>query len=73
MEIPCSVLINETKNNIVNVINTSGLHLSILQYLIKDIYVEVNNAANELANKEKATYEASLTKENENHESKDPQ
>ena len=67
MDKPFSTRVNETKNNIVNILNTSGLHPLVMQYIIKDIYAEVNVLASEYTNREKQEYEESLLAENGNN------
>lgn len=38
MNKPISIIINETRNNLANTINTSGLHPTLLQLIVKDVF-----------------------------------
>ena len=56
MNKPFSLIINETKQELVDVINQSGLHPSIIEMIIKDIYWEVHRLNIETTTKEKEHY-----------------
>lgn len=45
MNKPFSVIIRETKESLVSVINTSGLPLDVLQMILKELYNVVCNQA----------------------------
>ena len=68
MEKPLSVIIDETKINLVNVLNESGLGVLILEPIVKELYENVHNTCVQLTMREKAEYEASLKAENESEE-----
>jgi len=59
MDKPISVQINEAKENIVNVINEQHLHPTILEPIIKEIYLSIQQAAIQVYEKEKKEYEES--------------
>ena len=54
MEKPVSMIIEETKHELANVINNCKLHPAIIEMIVKEIYVEVCqiNAANAIKEKE---------------------
>lgn len=56
MDKPISIIIEETKNSIVQIINKSKLHPSIIEIMLKGIYLETNILSNEILQKEKALY-----------------
>jgi hypothetical protein len=45
--------IEDTKNQIINVINNSGLPIGVIYYLFKDINIEVTNEYNRTLNAER--------------------
>lgn len=45
MEKPVSIVIEETKGALVNVLNTSGLPISVLKLIVNELNTDVNNAA----------------------------
>ena len=57
---PVTMIIDETKNTIVNAVNNSQLPAFILETIIKDIYIEINQMAIQQANLEKQKYEEEL-------------
>ena len=61
MEKPITMTIEETKRDIVGIINNSKLPTFILETIIKDIYVEVNQIATQQANLEKQKYEEAIS------------
>lgn len=61
MEKPISLIIEEAKTDIVNAVNNTNLHPSILLPIIKDIYEEVLHTAQLQYEKEKQEYESSLS------------
>ena len=56
MEKPISVTINDVKQDVVKIINASGLHPTILQLIFKDICSDINSLAMECLHKEKTEY-----------------
>lgn len=66
MEKPVSLLIQETRNNIINILNESKLHSSILELIIKDIMNDVINASTRVKNKELEEYNKKVLEEAKN-------
>lgn len=67
MEKPASLLIQETRNNIINILNESKLHLSILELIMKDIMNDVTNASIRVRNKELEEYNNKVLEEAKNN------
>ena len=63
MEKPISVTIEETRNIIINILNESNLHPSIVELMLKGIYLEASMLANEISQKEKQIYFDGMTTE----------
>ena len=63
MEKPASLLIQETRNNIINILNESKLHSSILELIMKDIMNDVINASTRIKNKELEEYNKKVLEE----------
>lgn len=63
MERPASLLIQETRNNIINILNESKLHPSILELIMKDIMNDVTNASTRIKNKELEEYNNKVLEE----------
>lgn len=57
---PVNMLKDEFITNVVDLINSSGLPYVFLEYVIKDIYNEIHNAAQQQARLEKEEYEKEL-------------
>jgi len=51
MDKPISIAIEELRQNIINSINTSNLPPSVVEMIVKDVYVEVNNLKSQEYNK----------------------
>jgi uncharacterized membrane protein (DUF106 family) len=45
MEKPISITIEEIKSSLINVLNNSGLPISIIKLIVNDLCTDVNNAA----------------------------
>ena len=56
-EKPASVLIEEFKTDLCNIINTSPLHISVKELVLKNIYNEVNLKNTQILIEEKTEYE----------------
>lgn len=54
---PVSLIIEEFKDNLATVINESGLHMSLIDMIVKEIYFEVHNQAELISAREKLEYE----------------
>lgn len=67
MEKPASLLIQETRNNIINILNESKLHPSILELIMKDIMNDVTNASAIVKNKELEEYNNKVLEEAKNN------
>lgn len=67
MEKPASLLIQETRNNILNILNESKLHPSILELIMKDIMNDVTNASTRVKNKELEEYNKKVLEEAKNN------
>ena len=66
MERPASLLIQETRNNIINILNESKLHPVILELIMKDIMNDVTNASTRIKNKEIEEYNNKVLEEAKN-------
>lgn len=67
MERPASLLIQETRNNIINILNESKLHPTILELIMKDIMNDVTNASTRVKNKELEEYNKKVLEEAKNN------
>lgn len=56
MDKPFSMIYNETRKNILDVLNNSKLHPCVLLNMLTPIYLEVQNLANEASDKEQIQY-----------------
>lgn len=56
MDKPVSMIIEETKTSLVDIINNCKLHLSVVEMIVKDIYMEVHQLNTANAAKEKEQY-----------------
>ena len=63
MEKPASLLIQETRNNLINILNESKLHSSILELIMKDIMNDVISASTRIKNKELEEYNKKVLEE----------
>ena len=54
---PISMVLKESKDIIVNAINSVNLHPSLLEMIMKDLYVEVKNQAEIMSQRESSEYE----------------
>lgn len=67
MEKPASLLIEETRHDIINILNESKLHSSILELIMKDIMNDVTNASTRVKNKELEEYNNKVLEEAKNN------
>ena len=59
MEKPMSILIEETKQELIDVVNGCKLHPSIIELILKDVYWEVNQVKiNTIAKEQKMLQES---------------
>lgn len=56
MNKPFSLLVQETKQELINIINKSNLHPSVMEMIIKEIYLEVNRLNIEITKNEKEQF-----------------
>lgn len=64
VEKPITMVIEETKNNLINVINQSGLHPFILDSIMKELHNEIHISYLKQAQMEAENYNKSVSKEN---------
>ena len=60
MEKPISLKLKEFRDNAVNLVNTSGLPLFIVEPILKDVLVAVQNKSEQEYQQDKMRYEQSL-------------
>lgn len=56
MDKPFSMIYNETKKDILDILNNCKLHPCILLDMLTPIYIEVQNLANDTASQEQKQY-----------------
>jgi hypothetical protein len=71
IEKPISVTLEEAKQSIIQAVNGCKLHPSLLEPIIKDIYLEVQQLALKQYEVEKLEYERSLKELKESKEPKE--
>lgn len=65
MNKPANLIVEETKANIVKIINESGLPPFLIEPIIKDLYNQINILKKKELAKSKQEYEDSLKQEKE--------
>ena len=60
MEKPISLKLKDFKNDAVNLVNTSGLPLFVVEPILKEVLVAVQNKAEQEYQQDKLRYEQSL-------------
>lgn len=60
MDKPISVQIEEARQNIVECINAQNMNVTILDMIIKDLYMEIHSLAQQQYEKDKQAYETDL-------------
>lgn len=68
MDKPVSIIIDELNNNFLEVLNTSGVHISIVEIVLKNLYEDVHKIAVNTAVQEKSQYEKALIEKTEQAE-----
>lgn len=63
MEKPITVVVTETKDAIIGILNESNLHPILMEQIMNEIHTEVTNVLNQTVQKEKDEYEKSLEEE----------
>ena len=67
MNKPFSIIVEETKQELIKVINKSNLHPTALEMIVKDIYLELNRLSTETKTREREQYiQASLVEASQN-------
>ena len=64
VEKPITMVIEDTKNNLINVINQSGLHPFILDSIMKELHNEIHISYLKQAQMEAENYNKSVSKRN---------
>ncbi|MBQ2396103.1 MAG: hypothetical protein II304_03545 [Bacteroidales bacterium] len=64
MKKPVSMVIEDFKQNIINSINSSGLHISVVDLILGQVYNDIHYTATQVAKKEKDEYSKNEEKEN---------
>lgn len=54
---PLSVYIQDAKQSIINAVNSTGLHITLLEIIMKELYTEIKQQADATYNREKERYE----------------
>lgn len=57
---PVSIILDEFRNDIANIVNNSGLHPCIIEPVFKDLYNEINILAKKQLELDKEQYEEKL-------------
>lgn len=65
---PISLIIEDSKDAIMNAIKNTGLHISILNLIMKDISHEIEMAANAQCKSDLNTFHNNNTNDNKNNE-----
>lgn len=65
---PVSMVIDETREKFVKAINESNLHMTILEMIVKELYLEIRTQAELVSANEKAEYESLCNEENKKTE-----
>lgn len=60
-EMPISVYIQESKQKIITAINDTGLHISLVEMIMKDLYNEIKQQADITREYELNEYQKALT------------
>ena len=75
MEKPVSLIVEEAENTIVNAINSVQLHPTLLEMIMRNLYLEVKEQARVTCQREKDDYKRAIMeeteRENEDSESSD--
>lgn len=61
IDMPMSVYIQESKQKIINAINACGLHISLVEMIMKDLYNEIKQQADITREYELNEYQKALT------------
>ena len=67
---PISMLVKETKTNLIQGCNESKLHISVLQLIIKEMYDEISKVAQRVMEEEEVEYQSTMAQEQSSEEVK---
>lgn len=70
MNKPANLIVEETKDNIINIINESGLPAFLLEPILKDLHDQTSILKQKELEKSKREWEESLKKEKEKNKDK---
>lgn len=71
MNKPANLIVEETKDNIINTINESGLPAFLLEPILKDLHDQISILKQKELEKSKREWEESLKKEKEKNKDKE--
>lgn len=71
MNKPANLILEETKDNIINTINESGLPAFLLEPILKDLHDQISILKQKELEKSKREWEESLKKEKEKNKDKE--
>lgn len=54
---PVSIIIDDLKSNIIEIINNSNLHISIVELIVKDLFFEIKEQSKLILEMEKTKYD----------------
>ena len=57
---PLSVYIQDAKQGIINAVNSTGLHITLLEMIMKELYTEIKQQADATYEHDKLKYEQAL-------------
>ena len=60
MEKPVSILVKETKENLIKACNESGLHISVLQLIVKELLSEIDDLSKKCIENEIEEYKRAI-------------
>lgn len=71
MEKTISMIINDTKTSLISTINNSGLPISIMELIVKDIYQEIKTYADNQLKYDEEQYKNALNEKEVNNDKND--
>lgn len=71
IEKPTAIAVQETKQKLINVINESGLYITLIEMIMKELYTEVKHQSDIVYQQELMRYQNALAEaQNQKEESK---
>ena len=71
IEKPTAIAVRETKQKLINVINESGLYITLIEMIMKELYTEVKHQSDIVYQQELIHYQNALAEaQNQEEESK---